>query len=252
MTYAMQVEIPVPDQGGPGRRRASATRATAARRSRCRRPPTRRTSPRSPARSPRTRPRRTSRRWRCRRTSGRRRTSPTTPASHPRGPTTPSGTSCSRRRGYCVQFATSMAIMARTLDIPARVGVGLPARRVRPQRRLRRVRSRVARVAGAVLRGLRLGAVRADPRASRPARRRAGATRSSGSPPRTSQPDDAVPAPAPGATASTAPGSSSPSAGTQDEDQAWLPVAITVAIVLAVASLGLALVRRRTRFRAPT
>ncbi len=34
------------------------------------------------------------------------------------------------RRGYCVQFATSMAIMARTLGIPARVGVGfLPGER---------------------------------------------------------------------------------------------------------------------------
>ena len=28
------------------------------------------------------------------------------------------------RRGYCVQFATAMAMMARTLDIPSRVGVG--------------------------------------------------------------------------------------------------------------------------------
>jgi transglutaminase-like putative cysteine protease len=28
------------------------------------------------------------------------------------------------RRGYCVQFATSMTVLARTLDIPARLGVG--------------------------------------------------------------------------------------------------------------------------------
>jgi len=34
------------------------------------------------------------------------------------------------RRGYCVQFATAMAMMARTLDIPSRVGVGfLPGQR---------------------------------------------------------------------------------------------------------------------------
>lgn len=34
------------------------------------------------------------------------------------------------RQGYCVQFATSMAVMARMLDIPARVGVGfLPGER---------------------------------------------------------------------------------------------------------------------------
>jgi hypothetical protein len=34
-----------------------------------------------------------------------------------------------QRRGYCVQFATAMAIMARTLGIPARIGVGfLPGR----------------------------------------------------------------------------------------------------------------------------
>ncbi len=36
------------------------------------------------------------------------------------------------RRGYCVQFATAMAMMARTLDIPSRVGVGfLPGERNR-------------------------------------------------------------------------------------------------------------------------
>lgn len=34
------------------------------------------------------------------------------------------------RRGYCVQFATAMAMMARTLDIPSRLGVGfLPGER---------------------------------------------------------------------------------------------------------------------------
>src|SRR5690606_31594525 len=34
-----------------------------------------------------------------------------------------------QRTGYCVQFATAMTIMARTLGVPARIGVGfLPGR----------------------------------------------------------------------------------------------------------------------------
>jgi hypothetical protein len=65
-----------------------------------------------------------------------------------------------------------------------------------------------------------------------------------------SQPDEIVPLPATSSSSSTAPGGQSSSTGTQDEDQAWLPVAITVAIVLLVASLGLALVRRRSLLRA--
>jgi hypothetical protein len=37
------------------------------------------------------------------------------------------------RRGYCVQFASTMALMARALDIPARVAVGfLPGEQVQP------------------------------------------------------------------------------------------------------------------------
>ncbi len=40
-----------------------------------------------------------------------------------------------RRSGYCVQFASSMALMARSLGIPARVAVGfLPGERVSPGR----------------------------------------------------------------------------------------------------------------------
>ena len=39
------------------------------------------------------------------------------------------------RRGYCVQFASTMALMARALDIPARVAIGfLPGEQVEPGR----------------------------------------------------------------------------------------------------------------------
>jgi transglutaminase-like putative cysteine protease len=152
-------------------------------------------------------------------------------------------------RGYCVQFATSMAMMARSLDIPARVAVGfLPGESDRN--------------GGYVVSGQKShawpelyfegsGWVRFEPTPGE----------QTGAPPRWSDPfvgitapdqipDDALPIPQSGATPSTAPGSSSPSASTDEDDQTWLPVAITVAIVLAVASFGLAIVRRRTRFRA--
>ncbi|WP_421733351.1 transglutaminaseTgpA domain-containing protein [Cellulomonas sp.] len=152
-------------------------------------------------------------------------------------------------RGYCVQFATSMAMMARSLDIPARVAVGfLPGESDRN--------------GGYVVSGQKShawpelyfegsGWVRFEPTPGE----------QTGAPPRWSDPfvgisapdqipDDALPVPLPGATASTAPGGSTTSTGTEDDEQAWLPVAITVAIVLAVASFGLAIIRRRTRFRA--
>ncbi|WP_315095795.1 DUF3488 and transglutaminase-like domain-containing protein [uncultured Cellulomonas sp.] len=152
-------------------------------------------------------------------------------------------------RGYCVQFATSMAMMARTLDIPARVGVGfLPGESDRN--------------GGYLVSGQKshawpelffedFGWVRFEPT---PAVQ-------SNAPPRwadpfagvsapASQPDDLVPLPGPGATASTAPGAQSSGGGAEDESQAWIPVAITVAIVLAVASLGLTFFRRRARFLA--
>ena len=51
-------------------------------------------------------------------------TSPTTPAWRPSRSDDAVWDFMQSARGYCVQFATSMAIMARTLDIPARVGVG--------------------------------------------------------------------------------------------------------------------------------
>ena len=67
------------------------------------------------------------------------------------------------RVGYCEQFATAYAVMARTLQIPARVAVGFLAAAPRSQgRRVGLQRARPARLAGAVLPGIGLGAVRAD------------------------------------------------------------------------------------------
>ena len=124
MTYAMQVEIPSltkddladaevgdPDDDGaslevPQTSPHAGRRRPGARDHRRRRRP------------------RTSRRWRSRRSSAPRRTSPTTPAWHPSRSDDAVWDFLQSTRGYCVQFATSMAIMARTLDIPARVAVG--------------------------------------------------------------------------------------------------------------------------------
>ena len=64
-------------------------------------------------------------------------------------------------KGYCEQFASAMAMMARVVGIPSRVSVGfLPGRSRR--RLLEGVDPRHARLARAVLRRLRLGALRAD------------------------------------------------------------------------------------------
>ena len=152
-------------------------------------------------------------------------------------------------RGYCVQFATSMAIMARTLDIPARVGVGfLPGE---SDRNGSYVVSGQRSHAWPELYFEGYGWVRFEPtpavQTSAPPR---WADPFTGVSAPDSQPDEIVPLPAASSTSSTAPGGQSSSTGTQDEDQAWLPVAITVAIVLVVASLGLALVRRRSLLRA--
>ena len=70
------------------------------------------------------------------------------------------------REGYCEQFATALALMARTLDIPARVSVGF----LRPERvgdgAVGLQQPRPARLAGDLLRGGGLDAVR--PHAVRP------------------------------------------------------------------------------------
>ncbi|MET0789017.1 MAG: DUF3488 and transglutaminase-like domain-containing protein [Cellulomonas sp.] len=153
------------------------------------------------------------------------------------------------KRGYCVQFSTSMAMMARALGIPARVGVGfLPGE---SDRNGSFIVTGHESHAWPELFFEGYGWVRFEPT---PAVQ-------TGAPPRWSdpfsgisapagQPDDLVPSSRPGVTATTAPGGQSSTTSPDDAGRAWLPVAITVAIVLALASFGLAVVRRRTRFRA--
>ena len=109
------------------------------------------------------------------------------------------------RQGYCVHFASTMAVMARILDIPARVAVGLHRRHRRragqPQRRPEG-RPRLAR---ALLRGRRLGGLRADTRRAAPATRRRGRAAAPARPTPGSTPSSSATAhPAPAATRRTA------------------------------------------------
>ena len=81
------------------------------------------------------------------------------------------------RRGYCEQFASAMAVMLRTLGVPARVAVGFTGGREAGRGPLGEHRGR-ARVGGGVVPGRRLDDVRPDaadrrPR-DRPALRRGG------------------------------------------------------------------------------
>lgn len=149
------------------------------------------------------------------------------------------------RKGYCVQFATAMTVMARSLGIPARVGVGfLPG---------------TADDGSYVITGQQshawpelafdgYGWVRFEPT---PAVQ-------TGSPPIWSDPfANTVPtgpaqpviptaAPGPASTATAAPGTSS-GVDTPAETP-WVPAAATVLLVLAAAGgVVLALVRRRSR-----
>jgi transglutaminase-like putative cysteine protease len=153
------------------------------------------------------------------------------------------------KKGYCVQFATSMAVMARTLGIPARVGVGfLPGE---SDRNGSYVVTGHESHAWPELFFEGYGWVRFEPT---PAVQ-------TGAPPRWSDPfqgisaqsnvpDDLVPSSRPAASAPAVPNSQPSASAADDAGRAWLPVGITVAIVLALASVGLAVVRRRTRFRA--
>ena len=70
--------------------------------------------------------------------------------------------------GYCEQFAAAMAVMARTINIPAGWPSGSSSPTSRGRRHLRLQRARPARLARAVLPGRRLGAVRAHARRSAP------------------------------------------------------------------------------------
>ena len=81
-----------------------------------------------------------------------------------------------RKRGYCVQFASTMAVMARTLGIPARVAVGFPPGTPAAGGSSRGAERR-ARLAGAVLPGRRVGALRAHAVPSARRRRRPNGSR---------------------------------------------------------------------------
>jgi hypothetical protein len=153
------------------------------------------------------------------------------------------------KKGYCVHFSTAMAMMARTLGIPARVGVGfLPGE---SDRNGSYIVTGHESHAWPELFFEGYGWVRFEPT---PAVQ-------TGAPPRWSDPfqgisaqadvpDNLVPSSRPLATA-PATTDNQPAAGAADDaGRAWVPVGITVAIVLALASVGLAVVRRRTRFRA--
>lgn len=153
------------------------------------------------------------------------------------------------RRGYCVQFATSMTMMARTLGIPARVGVGfLPGDNNGDGTYV--VTGRKSH-AWPELYFAGQGWVRFEPT---PAVQ-------SGLPPLwsdpfagisqdASRPDEAIPtaaAPTPGARQTTAPSTSAP---VEEAGESWTRVGVIGGIVLVLVVVGLSLVRRRTRTRA--
>ena len=188
---------PLAHQGGPRRRGGRRPRTTTARPSRCRRPPTREdvaalareitadaTTPvRAGDGAPDVLPRHDELHLR-----------------HPRG------TLAVRRRRLGLPAVDPRVLRAvRHLDgddgpharHPRPRGRRLPARRVRPQRQLRGLRPAVARLARAVLRGLRLGAVRADPRRADRRAAALGATRSPASPRPTASPTRASRCPRP-------------------------------------------------------
>ena len=67
------------------------------------------------------------------------------------------------RRGYCEQIATSLAVMLRSLGVPARLGVGYaPGRAALGQRQLRGARHRRPRLGRGVVPRRRLAGVRPD------------------------------------------------------------------------------------------
>ncbi len=85
--------------------------------------------------------------------------------------TTRSRCSSRSRRGYCEQFASTFAVMARTLGIPSRVAVGFTPGRTQRRRVVQRVRQELARLAGDLVRRHRLDPVRTHA-AARDSRRR--------------------------------------------------------------------------------
>ncbi|QCB93899.1 DUF3488 and transglutaminase-like domain-containing protein [Cellulomonas shaoxiangyii] len=158
------------------------------------------------------------------------------------------------RRGYCVQFATAMTVMARMLDIPARVGVGfLPGERAEDGTYV--VTGRLAH-AWPELYFEGQGWVRFEPTpASQTGAPPAWADPFTGVQAPSTIPEEfaggrATPGPAAGATAPAA-----PAPATQDEGVPWQAVALTVALgvlVLGGAATLLVMSRRGRRALATT
>ncbi len=149
------------------------------------------------------------------------------------------------RQGYCVQFATAMTVMARSLGLPARVGVGfLPGSATGGSYVVTGQQSH----AWPEIAFEGYGWVRFEPT---PAVQ-------TGAPPPWSDPfantgggafptGDVIPTGAP-VTGGTAPVNNGPGTVTTTEETTWVPVAITVAVVLVIAALVVtALTRRRAR-----
>ena len=174
------------------------------------------------------------------------------------------------RRGFCVQFASAYAVMARSLGIPSRVAVGFTPGEPADEQCVPRVGTRRARVARDLARRAGMDAhVRPDP--ARGSDRRAGRQRQ---PERTttaaavSVPGGATattlpnqPAtPAPGAPVDSTPSAPTPAAQpsvsitTSDGIPPWLVVIIALVIVVASLATYVMLVlgakaRRRARRR---
>lgn len=152
------------------------------------------------------------------------------------------------RRGYCVQFATAMAVMARTLGIPTRVAVGfLPGDAVQDGDHFRYVVSGRQAHAWPELYFQGYGWVRFEPTPAQqtglppiwsdPLANQSGSS---------SIPDDAlqpgqVPASPGASTGTTTPGIG----GTIGGHGPWLPVSIAVVLVLAAGAAYLVVRRRR-------
>ena len=151
--------------------------------------------------------------------------------------------------GYCVQFATSMTIMARTLGIPARVGIGfLPGTSDGGDSFV--VTGKQAHAWPELYFGQELGWVRFEPT---PAVQ-------TGAPPAWSDPFRAAPvtpgqdqiptnqATEPGSASTQDPGTSTTTSRAQTPTE-WVPVAVTVVVVLLLAGVAgfVALSHRRRR-----
>lgn len=157
------------------------------------------------------------------------------------------------RRGYCVQFATAMAMMSRTLDIPSRIGVGfLPGERAEDGTYV--VTGKLAH-AWPELYFDGLGWVRFEPTpATQTGPPPSWADPFTGFTAPASRPDD-IGANPPGAvpsSAPTAPGTGAPA--TADEGTSWAPAAVTSGLVLLVggALVTAVLLLRRQRRRVAT